>query len=90
MHPFNTVGVRMNLATSSGGSSVSFFPYFLETVKTKGFMSLYSGLSAGLTRQLFYATSRLGIFEVMRDEMAKVRPTDLVSRLVTGMASGGK
>jgi len=52
-------------------------------------MTLYSGLSAGLLRQIFYATSRFGLFEVFRDEMAKYRPTDFYSRLITGCASGG-
>ena len=49
-----------------------------------------SGLSAGLLRQIFYTTSRLGLFEVFRDEMAKYRPTDIWSRLSTGMVSGGR
>ena len=51
--------------------------------------SLYNGLSAGVTRQVFYATSRFGLFEVFRDAMAKYRETDLFSRLLTGCASGG-
>lgn len=52
-------------------------------------MSLYNGLSAGLLKQLFYATSRFGLFEVFRDELAKHRPTDMLSRFIAGVSSGG-
>lgn len=92
VHPFNTVCVRMNLASAvaaaSGGvksASLSFPSYLSMTIKEKGAMSLYSGLSAGLLRQFFYTTSRLGLFEVFRDELAKYRPTDIWSRLSTGI-----
>lgn len=86
VHPFNTVCVRMNLATASGSAkgNLSFVSYLSSTVKEAGFMSLYAGLSAGLLRQTCYATSRFGLFEVFRDEMAKYRPTDIWSRLSTG------
>ena len=86
VHPFNTVCVRMNLASASGNgkANLSFVSYLSSTVKEAGFMSLYAGLSAGLLRQTCYATSRFGLFEVFRDEMAKYRPTDIWSRLSTG------
>lgn len=90
VHPFNTVGVRMNLATASGNSKpLSFLPYLATTVKKEGFMTLYSGIGAGMLRQVFYSTSRFGFFEVFRDELAKHRPTDFLSRLVAGVTSGG-
>jgi solute carrier family 25 oxoglutarate transporter 11 len=85
----------MNLASAvaaaSGGvksKSLSFPSYLSMMVKEQGAMSLYSGLSAGLLRQLFYTTSRLGLFEVFRDELAKYRPTDIWSRLSTGNHTG--
>jgi len=90
IHPFNTVAIRMNLATvSGGGPSLSLFPFISKTVKRDGIMTLYNGLSAGLLRQLFYATSRFGLFEVIRDELAKHRPVDFASRLFSGVVSGG-
>ena len=90
VHPFNTLFVRMNLASASGGANVNpaFLSYLSSTVKEAGFMSLYAGLSAGLLRQTCYATSRFGLFEVFRDEMAKYRPTDIWSRLSTGTLLG--
>lgn len=89
VHPASTLAVRMNLTTASGAGKVSFLETLKSTIKTKGAMSLYDGLSAGLLRQLFYATSRFGLFEVFRDELAKHRPTDFLSRLLAGVTSGG-
>lgn len=91
VHPFNTLGIRMNLASQSGAAkNLSFGTYLIDTLKKKGgAASLYNGLSAGLLRQLFYATSRFGLFEVFRDELAKHRPTDFLSRLIAGVSSGG-
>lgn len=91
IHPFNTLGIRMNLASSSGAANVetSFVKFSQQIVQKEGVKALYSGLGAGLLRQFFYATSRFGFFEVFRDELAKYRETDFLSRLVAGVSSGG-
>lgn len=91
VHPFNTAAVRMNLSsfTRGGNANISFIPFLKADIQSHGIWSLYTGLSAGLLRQVFYATSRLGLFESFRDEMAKYRPTDVFSRLICGVASGG-
>lgn len=92
VHPFNTAAVRMNLVSLTSPSSTpapSFFPFLSRTIREKGFLSLYDGLSAGILRQIFYSTSRFGLFEVFRDELAKYRPTDFASRLLVGCISGG-
>eukprot|EP00606_Chrysophyceae_sp_TOSAG23-5_P000513 GSChrysophyteH2.ASY1.ANO1.1538.1 assembled CDS len=93
VHPFNTVAVRMSLASMSsesvGKPALSFPKFFANTVKENGFGTLYQGLSAGVLRQVFYASSRFGLFEVMRDEYAKARGTvDLAGRLMCGVVSG--
>lgn len=91
VHPFNTVAVRMNLASmSNSGHTKQSFPVFLRGIVAKeGVLTLYQGLSAGITRQVFYATSRFGLFEVLRDGIAKHRKTDIWSRLTAGCVSGG-
>lgn len=33
-------------------------------VKNEGFLTVYQGLGAGIVRQIFYATSRFGLYEV--------------------------
>lgn len=89
VHPANTLAVRMSLATMSGQQAGSFPVFATKIVRNEGVMTLYKGLGAGITRQIFYATSRYGLFEVFRDWMAQYRETDLASRLVVGVASGG-
>ena len=76
VQPFNTAAVRSNLASASGQTfSIS------KMLKTDGFMSLYDGLSAGVARQVFYATSRFGLFETFRDILHEYRgKTDFASR----------
>ena len=52
-------------------------------VKEQGLMSLYDGLGAGLWRQVFYASSRFGLFETFRDKLHEIRgKTDFASRYV--------
>ena len=81
----------MNLAAarSGGHQSESFFKFLKRVKHERGFLSLYQGLEAGILRQTFYATSRFGLFEVIRDYLAKHRDTDLISRLISGCSSGG-
>jgi solute carrier family 25 (mitochondrial oxoglutarate transporter), member 11 len=90
IHPFNTLSIRMNLASSSGVLTETSFPKFSYNIVSKeGFGSLYKGLGAGLLRQLFYATSRFGFYEVFRDWLAKYREIDFLSRMICGIFSGG-
>ncbi len=81
----------MNLANATEGAmkQTSFYTFAQQNIKKNGFKSLYNGLSAGLLRQLFYATSIFGLFEVFRDELAKYREIDFSSRFICGVASGG-
>jgi solute carrier family 25 oxoglutarate transporter 11 len=66
----------MNLA-SAAGETFSFG----KMAKNQGLMSVYDGLSAGILRQVFYATSRFGLFETFRDMLHEYRgKTDFASR----------
>ena len=78
VHPFNTIAVRANLASASGQTfSLS------EMAAKQGWMSVYDGLSAGVARQIFYATSRFGLFETFRDMLHEYRgKTDFAARYV--------
>lgn len=76
VHPFNTIAVRSNLASASGQTFS-----LKEMVKNQGLMSVYDGLSAGVMRQVFYATTRFGLFETFRDMLHEYRGhTDFASR----------
>lgn len=90
IHPVNTIGIRMNLASAQNpGVKLSFLPFVSSTVKESGAMSLYNGIGAGIWRQVFYASSRYGLFQVFRDQIAKYRETDFLSRLVAAAGAGG-
>lgn len=90
IHPVNTLGIRMNLAgMQNPGVPIRFTQFASKTLSESGFMSLYSGIGAGIWRQVFYASSRYGLFTMFRDELAKHREVDLASRLFCATASGG-
>eukprot|EP00913_Durusdinium_trenchii_P013909 g13058.t1 len=71
------------------GAKLNFFSFAAQTVKSTGIMGLYDGLGAGIWRQIFYASSRYGLFQVFRDTLAKHREVDFVSRLSCATAAGG-
>jgi len=54
----------------------SFFTYSKNMVQKNGVQTLYDGIGAGTMRQIFYATSRFGLFEVLRDQMAETLTDD--------------
>ncbi|KAL3798392.1 hypothetical protein HJC23_005045 [Cyclotella cryptica] len=84
VHPFNTAAVRMNLASMQGKQTS-----IMGIVREQGFMSLYDGLTAGVGRQVFYASSRLGLFDTCRDMLHDYRgKTDFAGRVVVGAATG--
>ncbi|KAJ3615552.1 hypothetical protein Zmor_016332 [Zophobas morio] len=71
-----------------GGPRPNLERFTSSIIKEEGIFSLYSGLTAGITRQIFYATSRFGLYEVFRDALSRYRDIDFVSRVMTGVASG--
>ena len=76
VHPANTLAVRSNLASMQGKKFS-----FNAMVAEHGIMSVYDGLSAGVLRQVFYASSRFGLFETFRDKLHEYRgKTDFASR----------
>jgi solute carrier family 25 oxoglutarate transporter 11 len=85
VHPANTIAVRWNLASMQGK------PFnFRQMIKTNGWLSLYDGLPAGVLRQVFYATSRFGLFETFRDMLHEYRgKTDFAARVGVGALTGG-
>lgn len=85
VHPCNTLAVRWNLASMQGKAFS-----FRGMIQESGWMSLYDGLGAGIWRQVFYATSRFGLFETFRDKLHEIRgTTDFASRVGVGALSGG-
>lgn len=85
VHPANTLAVRWNLASMQGKQF-----NFKVMIKESGWLGLYDGIGAGLTRQIFYASARFGLFETFRDKLHEYRgKTDFAGRVIVGAASGG-
>jgi solute carrier family 25 (mitochondrial oxoglutarate transporter), member 11 len=85
IHPANTLAVRMNLTPP--GQTFSLTKMLAESGGVRG---LYDGLSAGVLRQVFYATSRFGLFETFKDKLHEIRgKTDFASRVGLGAITGG-
>ncbi|XP_021186062.2 mitochondrial 2-oxoglutarate/malate carrier protein [Helicoverpa armigera] len=63
VQPLDLIKTRMQL---SGGSRTS-FAVAGEIIAREGFVSLYTGLSAGLLRQATYTTTRLGVYNYLFD-----------------------
>jgi len=69
----------------------------LTISKEEGFRSLYSGLNAGLQRQMCFAAVRLGMYEPVKksyQQLLKVDSTkggilDVFARIMAGMTTGG-
>ncbi len=76
VHPANTVAVRMSLAAMNGKKFS-----FAAMVKENGLLSVYDGISAGILRQVVYASARFGLFEKGRDWAHEIRgKTDFAAR----------
>jgi len=89
VHPFNTMAIRMNLdKNSTKQSRPSFVKSTYRVINDEGIGALYKGLSAGIVRQIFYATSRVGIYELLRDRLSQYRKIDIPSRILLGAVAG--
>eukprot|EP00441_Pelagodinium_beii_P020913 CAMPEP_0197662952 /NCGR_PEP_ID=MMETSP1338-20131121/55493_1 /TAXON_ID=43686 ORGANISM="Pelagodinium beii, Strain RCC1491" /NCGR_SAMPLE_ID=MMETSP1338 /ASSEMBLY_ACC=CAM_ASM_000754 /LENGTH=254 /DNA_ID=CAMNT_0043241077 /DNA_START=177 /DNA_END=941 /DNA_ORIENTATION=- len=71
------------------GKQLGFLPFASNQLKQGGIANLYNGLGAGIWRQIFYASSRYGLFQVFRDTLAQHREMDFISRLSCATAAGG-
>jgi solute carrier family 25 oxoglutarate transporter 11 len=85
------VKVRVQLAAAGGGTT-SPVAIASEMIKNEGFMAMYAGLGAGLTRQVVYTGARLGLFDIFT-EKAKDKAYDGVPKFaktsVCALSAGG-
>lgn len=85
VHPANTLAVRWNLSSMQGKTF-----NFNAMIQESGWLGLYDGIGAGIMRQVFYASTRFGLFETFRDKLHEYRgKTDFAGRVVVGATSGG-
>jgi len=91
IQPMDMVKVRVQLAAAEGGVT-SPFAIASNMIKNEGFLAMYAGLGAGLTRQVVYTGARLGLFDIFTD-MSKDPKYDSVpsfaKRSVCALSAGG-
>lgn len=97
-HPLDLIKVHFQTASAaaaSGGpnSAIATRPTMLKTavriVKADGVFALYSGLTASLLRQLTYSTTRFGMYEVAKQQVApNGEQIPLVQRVLLAGVSG--
>ena len=85
--PMDTVKVRMqnfqDIYRSMGGA-------YSQIYKEEGFFAFYRGISAGLLRQITFASMRLGIYDYVIQEMHnKGYQVNLLHQVSAGLLSGG-
>jgi solute carrier family 25 oxoglutarate transporter 11 len=89
IHPADLIKVRIQLLGNTGAKTTA-ITAFREILKSQGVSGLYAGLSAAITRQAVYTTSRLGLYDIIKASIVPAdQPVTVWHRLVTGLASGG-
>jgi solute carrier family 25 oxoglutarate transporter 11 len=91
IQPMDMIKVRIQLGAAEGGAT-SPFAIASSMIKNEGFMAMYSGLSAGLTRQIVYTGARLGLFDLFTEE-SKDKKYDWVNgfakKSICALGAGG-
>ncbi|XP_029806859.1 mitochondrial brown fat uncoupling protein 1 [Suricata suricatta] len=92
--PLDTAKVRLQIQGECQTSSAVRYKGVLGTVttlaKTEGPLKLYSGLPAGLQRQISFASLRIGLYDTVQEFFSAGKETaSLGSRISAGLTTGG-
>lgn len=87
IQPIDMVKVRIQLGAKGSPLAVG-----ADIVRKEGVGALYKGLSAGLLRQATYTTTRLGVFNVISEDLKarnQGKNLPLWQKAVAGLSAGG-
>uniref|UniRef100_A0A8C9AR62 Mitochondrial brown fat uncoupling protein 1 n=1 Tax=Prolemur simus TaxID=1328070 RepID=A0A8C9AR62_PROSS len=92
--PLDTAKVRLQVQGECQTSSAIRYKGVLGTIatlaKTEGPVKLYSGLPAGLQRQISFASLRIGLYDTVQEFFAAGKETtSLGSKISAGLTTGG-
>ncbi|NP_001268234.1 mitochondrial brown fat uncoupling protein 1 [Echinops telfairi] len=93
--PLDTAKVRLQIQGESPTSSGIKYKGVLGTIKTlartEGMVKLYSGLPAGIQRQISFASLRIGLYDTVQEYFTagKDAPATLGNRISAGLTTGG-
>merc|ERR1712100_550718 len=85
------IKVRVQLAAAEGGVT-SPFAIASNMIKNEGFMAMYAGLGAGLTRQVVYTGARLGLFDIFTEKSkdpAYANVPGFAKKSICALSAGG-
>lgn len=85
VQPLDLIKNRMQLS----GTRTSTMNVVSSIIKNEGILAIYAGLSAGLLRQATYTTTRLGIYTMLSEIVAKDGQPSFLVKAALGMTSGG-
>ncbi|ORY98679.1 mitochondrial carrier domain-containing protein [Syncephalastrum racemosum] len=69
VHPFDLTKVR--LQNTKGAGQHGMFSTMVNIARSEGFFKLYAGLSASILRQATYSTVRFGVYDKLKQMVAK-------------------
>jgi len=91
IQPMDMIKVRIQVAAAEGGST-SPVTIARTMIANEGFMAMYAGLGAGLTRQVVYTGARLGLFDLFTEKSkdpAYANVNGFVKKSVCALSAGG-
>jgi solute carrier family 25 (mitochondrial oxoglutarate transporter), member 11 len=91
IQPLDMVKVRIQLLSEMGRKNVGFLSVGKELIAENGFKYLYKGLDTAIVRQIFYGTTRLGLFYSFLDHFKKKNhgePT-IFQKSISSICAGG-
>jgi len=88
VHPMDVLKTRMQLL-GPAGEGLTAIDLTRTILKESGPKGLYSGLSAAVMRQVTYTTTRLGLYDTIRNAVTPVgKPATILHRVEAGVGAG--
>lgn len=89
MQPVDMVKVRIQVLAGTPQAAGP-FTIVSQMIKNEGFAAFYTGLSAGLTRQVVYTGARLGLFDKFSQMLQTPgKPLSFAENSVAALSAGG-
>jgi solute carrier family 25 oxoglutarate transporter 11 len=92
IQPIDMIKVRIQLLSELGHKNLNPLTVGKEIIKKNGYMSLYKGLDSAILRQIFYGTTRLGLFYSFLDYFKKNnngKEATLFQKSISSILAGG-
>lgn len=90
---FANVGAGLPAAELAPQKKVGPISVGIRVVQTEGVSALFSGVSATMLRQVLYSTTRMGLYEILKEKWrepgSKPGNLPLVKKIAAGLLAGG-